>query len=182
MDDEEILTRAARAVAAEARSEPGHPPPDALLAYHEETLDAKAREEVQEHLAACPDCARVIVDLAAFPEVELVRDDQRLDEGEVERAWERLARATGRVCPCPPAGMRRCASSARWNGRLAWCAVATVGTTRTCGLWSDRRSPEAGARLRQENRHRGGPTDLVEQPNAVHLRGCHAAASDNRRG
>ena len=65
MDDEEILTRAARAVAAEIRSEPGHPPPDALLAYHEETLDAKAREEVQEHLAACPDCARVIVDPSA---------------------------------------------------------------------------------------------------------------------
>ncbi len=53
-------------VAAGASSAAGHPPPGVLTAYHRGRLSAAEEAAVQDHLAACPDCSAVILDLAAF--------------------------------------------------------------------------------------------------------------------
>jgi len=50
-----------------ARQGPGaHPRPQTLTAYDAGELDAAAAEEVQEHLAICVHCARLLLDLPAF--------------------------------------------------------------------------------------------------------------------
>ena len=43
-----------------------HPPPDRLLAYQLDELDAEAREVVEGHIALCSECAREVLDMASF--------------------------------------------------------------------------------------------------------------------
>jgi len=43
-----------------------HPPPETLVAYHGRHLAGAAADALQEHLAGCPSCTAVLLDLAAF--------------------------------------------------------------------------------------------------------------------
>lgn len=54
---------------AQARRPEQHPEPQVLIDYHERRLQPDAVEEIQDHLALCPQCASAIIDLARFPEI-----------------------------------------------------------------------------------------------------------------
>lgn len=81
------LREVVRRWAAEER--PGdHPTPETLVEYHAGDLPAAGGEEVREHLASCPDCARLILDLETFgTEAE---DLPRVPEGQMDEDWESL--------------------------------------------------------------------------------------------
>lgn len=73
----------------------GHPPLEVLWAYRSGSLDEEAKEEIQEHLATCPDCARALLDLDRFPDLEptatepgLSDEDQRQDLGKIRQVLE----------------------------------------------------------------------------------------------
>ncbi len=92
-DPGEGLKASARALGEAARrSTRGHPPPELLLAYHERRLPETETAQVRAHLVMCRECADLVLDLAAFPEVPL-----RVPlEGELEDLapdWEEILEA-----------------------------------------------------------------------------------------
>lgn len=111
MTEDDAIVKAAAVAEAEAARRGGqeHPDPDRLLAYQEGALPAADREAVQEHLAHCPPCARVVLDFRTFPEVELIDPELALEEDEVEASWERLREGLPPAAPpaTVPAARRR---------------------------------------------------------------------------
>lgn len=103
---DDALTLGVRQMAAEARDKlEGHPSPDDLLAYDAGKLEASERARVREHLAVCPKCARTVLDLASFPEIEPAPGVEPLSAEAEEAQWQRVLdgveeeeahRATGR--------------------------------------------------------------------------------------
>lgn len=83
------------ALAAELRDE--HPLPTILRAYSEQELPPEDFVQVRSHLAVCPECARAILDMADFPEIEPMAGDRvaaiDLDE-ELRRVTSRLESAS----------------------------------------------------------------------------------------
>jgi hypothetical protein len=73
---------------------PDHPAPEDLLDYHAGDLPPEERERIQDHLALCRDCVRVVLDLDSFPDVEPVRKEDRLTDREVAAEWRRFATRT----------------------------------------------------------------------------------------
>lgn len=71
---------------AEARRSEAHPQPDILLAYHFGTLADDQRATLQNHLATCPQCARTVLDMADFPDVELAPGVHSTEPDEQEMA------------------------------------------------------------------------------------------------
>lgn len=69
---------------------PDHPAPEDLLDYHAGDLPPEERERIQNHLALCPGCVRVVLDLQSFPDVEPVREEDRLTEDELAAEWRRF--------------------------------------------------------------------------------------------
>lgn len=69
-----------------------HPSAHELLDYQAGKLDAAARTQLREHLAWCSECARTVVDLTEWPEVEL--DDSSLERTDDEEAedWQAIRR------------------------------------------------------------------------------------------
>ena len=83
------LEPAIRALSARAERQLGlHPSPETLVAYHEGGLAGEERERLRDHLALCADCAQLLLDLAAFPEVEVPAGLRKPSDGEVEEAWQ----------------------------------------------------------------------------------------------
>jgi len=80
---------------AQAASLVDHPQAEELLAYHEGQLGDVRAEQIQAHLALCPDCAGTILDLSNFPGVELRVSGHERTEADQEVDWlaveERLA-------------------------------------------------------------------------------------------
>ena len=76
-----------------------HPSPDGLLAYHERELPSEAAERVQEHLVACQECARVVLDFASFPRIEPRDERHRLRPADVAEQWQDLERTLKRRRP-----------------------------------------------------------------------------------
>lgn len=66
--------------------ENSHPQPEILAAYSEDRLDEPELEAVREHLAACPECAAVMLDLLDGKEVAL----EEAPPFERERSWREL--------------------------------------------------------------------------------------------
>jgi hypothetical protein len=75
---------------------------DELVAYHEQELSAADAERVRDHLALCPECAGLLLELDAFsaPSPAGAPD---LTTAEVEAAWRELA---PRLAEDPPPVVR----------------------------------------------------------------------------
>lgn len=95
------LDQAIRRMAAqERRALTGHPDPEELLAYHERQLPEASAEGIRDHLARCPECARVVLDFEAFPDLEPPGEEHRLASADVERERRALeARIEARSRP-----------------------------------------------------------------------------------
>lgn len=92
---DERLDAAIREALDEPRTTPDdHPEPDVLLAYHEETLSEREAEAVREHLAVCLECSQVILDFAAFPDLEPATEAHRATPAGMGRDWRELQRRT----------------------------------------------------------------------------------------
>ena len=60
-----------------------HPEPRELLAYHEGELTIEDRDRIQDHLAICGVCARTVLDMTVFPDIEPRDVARRLADTEV---------------------------------------------------------------------------------------------------
>lgn len=128
-DESDGLAASLRELASEARQRQGpgaHPAPETLTAYHAGELTQAAEEEVQEHLAVCRHCARLLLDLPAFLEAPAAGDED-LDV-EADASWRVIrARLPG---PSQPAGRRREGASTSnpgwWRARSPLAAAATL--------------------------------------------------------
>lgn len=99
--DKPDLDQAIRRMAAEdRRTRTEHPDPEELLAYHERQLTEPEAERLRDHLAGCPECARVVLDFEAFPDLEPPGEEYRLTPADVERERRALeARIEARSRP-----------------------------------------------------------------------------------
>ncbi len=65
---------------------------DELLAYNEGELAEEARDRIRIHLAWCSECARTVLDLASWPDVELRDPDLRRTAEEEAADWQTIRR------------------------------------------------------------------------------------------
>lgn len=124
VDEEKILVAVVRDDAAEKRRGLGHPVPDELLAYVEGALEVEDRERVQEHLALCRRCARVVLDFEEFPEIETTEEEQ-LSEFEVAAKWRHFQEMTAQD-EAPPRSSRPMAAFPRGAYALAASLLVAV--------------------------------------------------------
>lgn len=96
-ESDERLDAAIREALAEERSAPpgDHPEPDVLLAYHEGGLSEEEAERIREHLVECEACADVILDYAAFPDLEPPAEEDRLTPAELRHDRQALEARIG---------------------------------------------------------------------------------------
>lgn len=91
MDDKPPLEPHLRTQAEKARRElRDHPTPEQLAAYRAGELSGEEAERIKDHLALCPECAQLLLDLVAFEEHEPAEEPAGLANGNVEAAWQRL--------------------------------------------------------------------------------------------
>lgn len=105
MDDDKTLRTALEAIMASRRDELGEPPrPDELLAFRAGTLPPAERALVEEKIAAFPEAAAALLDLARFPEVAPAPGVREVTDEEIATDWPSLrARMEGeRVAALAP--------------------------------------------------------------------------------
>lgn len=91
MSNKPAFDPALRALAARARRDlDDHPSPEALVSYHAGELPAGAEETLRDHLALCPDCAEMLLDLVSFAHYTPPQEAAILTDGEVESAWQKV--------------------------------------------------------------------------------------------
>ncbi len=90
IERERALREAVRRAAAGGSG--AHPPAEELAAYQRRALDEQAAEQVRAHLAACPECADLVLDLAAFPDLAPPAGDAPLSAAGLAERRARLAR------------------------------------------------------------------------------------------
>lgn len=95
-DDELGLTEALREDMARRRREGEPPTPEELTAYRDGRLSGEERRRVEEKIAAHPDAARTVLDLASFPEVEPAPGVRTVTSEEVADDWCSLRRKMAR--------------------------------------------------------------------------------------
>lgn len=115
-----------------------HPPVEDLVAYQAGELPAEKEERLRDHLALCPECAHLLLDLRDFPEISLPEGARRPSEAEVEAAWEALQPRLGEPRPAEkPAAVSSVQPSRpeRWRAPSRWPAsLAAVFFLSTVGL------------------------------------------------
>ncbi|MEA2690970.1 MAG: hypothetical protein QOJ16_357 [Acidobacteriota bacterium] len=134
------LEPALRALTAQAEGQLGeHPSPETLVAYHEDRLVGEERERLRDHLALCADCAQLLLDLAVFPEVEVLAGLRSPTEGDVDEAWQamqaRLGREKRAVATPAPAGVVRPPRSRPRPAYVPWALAASWLLVAGLGLW-----------------------------------------------
>jgi hypothetical protein len=111
----------------EREGEREHPSTEELVAYQERTLPEAGADAIREHLALCPACAALVLDLEDFPEEddEPMADEPRLTEAEhAEDLAELLAALPQGKAPAPAPGPR-------WLPLAAGILIGVLGV----GLW-----------------------------------------------
>ena len=135
------LKQAVRALAAEdGRAK--HPEPGELIAYSQGAqeaqgaLTAERRDQLQEHLASCAECARLLVDFADFDELAPPGAGPRLTDADVAAARARLQRRVEEVAGVPPPAVA--ARGGRWRDAFAsprpWRLLAAALAAAVIGL------------------------------------------------
>ncbi len=118
-DEADGVEVALRVLASEARRRQGpdaHPSPETLTAYHAGELTPAVEEGIQEHLAVCTHCTRLLLDLSTFlAPLDAGRED--VDE-EADTSWQAI-RARLPV-PTSPSGKPRVTASTRAPGFTRW--------------------------------------------------------------
>ena len=146
-DESDSLAGTLRELASEARRRQGpgaHPSPERLTAYHAGELTPAAEEEVQEHIAFCRHCTRLLLDLPAFLE-PLAGVPGSVDE-EADASWqairERLpgppglpARARRRGEAAPARAPAATPFAPRWRRTLPRLAAAALVVLVVSPLW-----------------------------------------------
>jgi len=89
--DKSDLREAVRRL-AESRRPQGHPAPEKLAEYHARELPAEEIPELQDHLAECPECSQLLLDLESFEELEPPAGHRPVTDAQVRRDWRRLRR------------------------------------------------------------------------------------------
>lgn len=81
-----------------------HPTPEQLAAYHAGQSSDSLDDGVQEHLAACSACARVLLEMAKFSPAN--KPTTEITDDEIRRAWEQTRARLGFAAPtaAAPAG------------------------------------------------------------------------------
>lgn len=96
MSGRDDLKAAMRAVMAARREQLGEPPtPEELLDYRDGRLDDAERETIEAKIAAFPDAARALADLAAFPEVEPAEGVGEVSDEQLAARWESFRERLG---------------------------------------------------------------------------------------
>jgi hypothetical protein len=134
-----LLEPALRARTAHAEHQLGeHPSPETLAAYHEGRLVGEEGDRLRDHLALCADCAQLLLDFAAFPEIEVPAGTRKPTEGEVDEAWQAMQGRLGETGTATPNVVRMPQASpvsrprpAYWAWALAASWIAVVGL----GVW-----------------------------------------------
>ncbi|HEX2162527.1 MAG TPA: hypothetical protein VHM02_01120, partial [Thermoanaerobaculia bacterium] len=126
MDDETTLRTAAEATMAARRDALGEAPsPEELIALRDGSLPPEGRGLVEEKVAAFPEAAATLLDLARFPDVPAAPGVREVGDDEIARDWQRLrARMTRerRAEDAAPA-----ASRPRWRSAALLAAGLFVG-------------------------------------------------------
>lgn len=89
--DKSDLREAVRRLAGSRRPQ-GHPAPEKLAEYHARELPAEEIPELQDHLAECPECSQLLLDLESFEELEPPAGHRPVTDAQVRRDWKRLRR------------------------------------------------------------------------------------------
>ena len=89
--DKPDLSEAVRRL-AEGRRPQEHPPPETLAEYHARELPAEEIPSLQDHLAECPECSQMLLDLEAFEELEPPEGQPPVSETRMQQDWRRLRR------------------------------------------------------------------------------------------
>lgn len=127
LDRDDALDAALRDLArARSRELTDGPSADELVDYLLGALPPEDEERVQEHLALCPECARLVLDLAAL----LASSPAATSLSERDRARER-DRFVGRVAPGRGSPAARSRLPRRYTLALAASVVLALGL----GLW-----------------------------------------------
>lgn len=134
--NEPDLKAALGEMAAETLAAGKHLTADELVAYRGGQLSQDEKERVQEHLAACPDCTSLLLDLAVFQE----EAGPSASEFEVAAVWrgvrQRAAESKERVVPRPP-------RSPRWLQALAASLLVATAALSFRAVTLERRLAEA---------------------------------------
>jgi hypothetical protein len=120
------LTASLRELASEARRRQGpgaHPSPETLTAYHGGGLAPAAEEAVQEHLAVCRHCTRLLLDFPAFLEAPAA-GLMSLDP-DVDTSWREIE-ARLQAPPTPTGPRREATAGRRPVTRRSWTPLAAA--------------------------------------------------------
>jgi hypothetical protein len=141
-DRDDVLDAALRELArARSRGLTAHPSAEELADYLLGALAHEEEERIQEHLALCPECAGLALDLAALAAPSAV--GAGLPEDDRRRQWEEIARRLG------PGGWRSAVPGRRpRGGRLLLAASLLVGLG--LGVLGDRLFRRADERPRAD--------------------------------
>ena len=103
--DKPPLGEALKDLAARARRDLGaHLSPEQLAAYHAGELPEDEVEQIRDHLALCPECGELLLDLADFEDPGPPAEIPGLTDADVDAAWQDLkARLAGQPAPERPA-------------------------------------------------------------------------------
>lgn len=117
-----------RVAAARGRTLAGHPEPQELVDYRLGVLPAESVESIREHLSFCPDCAQVVVDMAALTSADTSERalPQTIDRERDWQAVERGLRTEAARADAPPPISRR----------LAWALAASLALSLGLAAWT----------------------------------------------
>lgn len=107
-----------------------HPSPDQLIAYDSGELSEQDAIRLREHLAVCPDCARTVLDLAAFPKLEAGPGVEPLSSEATESQWRRVLERIERE----DSGQGTSRKSPRWPSIHLLAAVLAIACV-ALGFW-----------------------------------------------